>query len=243
MLPTAAIERGAARRAVPMSPAPPDWSKVELVLLDMDGTMLDLAFDNYIWRTAVPTRYGARLGLSLEEARKQLEPRFIAVAHTLPWYDTDYWSEVTGVNVAALHEEYRDRIGILDGTVAFLDAVRASGRRMWVATNAHPDSWKPKLAHTRLAHYFENIVSSYDLKAPKEDSRFWQTLRELHPFDPQRTLFCDDSLPVLDSARAYGIGQIVAMNHPDTTQARRTFAEYYAVPRLNELMPIPPRSA
>lgn len=219
---------------------PPDWTKVRLVLLDMDGTVLDLAFDNFIWYEAVPTRYAARRGISLAEARLELAPRFKAVAHTLPWYDTDYWSELTGVNVAALHDEYRDRIRVLDGSIAFLDAMRASGRPMWLTTNAHPDSWKPKLAQTGLAPYFEHIVSSYDLKAPKEDARFWIGLREQHPFDPAHALFCDDSLPVLNSARAYGIGQIVAMHHPDTSAPRKTFEQYYSVARLNELLPAPP---
>lgn len=222
-----------------MSLDPPDWSRVDTVLLDMDGTLLDLAFDNYVWRVAVPTRYAAARGVTLEEARRELEPRFMAVAHTLPWYDLDYWSEITGVDVAALHLEYRDRIRILDGSVAFLDAVRASGRPIWLATNAHTDSWKPKLAHTGLAHYFEHIVSSDVVGAPKEDARFWLSLRAQHPFDPARALFADDSLPVLNSARAFGIGQIVAMHHPDTTAPRKIFDDYFSVARLNELLPIP----
>lgn len=221
-----------------MSGRPPDWTRVRWVLLDMDGTLLDLAFDNFIWRQAVPTRYAQARGIALEDARRELEPRFMAVAHTLPWYDMDYWSEVTGVDLAALHEEFRDRIRVLDGTVAFLDAVRASGRPLWLATNAHPDSWKPKLAQTGLAHYFENIVSSHDMRAPKEDARYWMNLRELHPFEPQEALFADDSLPVLDSARAFGIGQIVAMHHPDTTAPRKHFEAYYSVARLNELLPL-----
>lgn len=221
-----------------MSLSPPDWSRVDVVLLDMDGTMLDLAFDNYVWRTAVPARYAAARGITLDEARRELEPRFMAVAHTLPWYDLDYWSEVTGVDVAALHIEYRERIRILDGSVAFLDAVRASGRPIWLATNAHTGSWTPKLEQTGLRHYFEHVVSSDVVGAPKEDARFWLTLREQHPFDPARALFADDSLPVLNSARAFGIGQIVAMHHPDTTQARRTFEGFYSVARLNELLPL-----
>lgn len=221
-----------------MTHAKPDWSRVRHVLLDMDGTLLDLAFDNFIWREAVPMRYAAARGLSLEAARRELEPQFMAVAHTLPWYDTDYWTRLTGVDVAALHWEFRERIGILDGSVAFLDAVRASGRPIWLATNAHPDSWRPKLEQTRLAHYFEHIVSSYDVQAPKEDALFWSRLRARHPFDPDQTLFCDDSRPVLDSARRFGIGQIVAMTHPDTSQAPRTFADFHTAARLNELLPI-----
>ncbi|KEP73664.1 nucleotidase, partial [Microbacterium sp. SUBG005] len=31
-----------------------DWQAVDTVLLDMDGTLLDLAFDNYFWQKLVP---------------------------------------------------------------------------------------------------------------------------------------------------------------------------------------------
>lgn len=221
-----------------MTATKPDWKRVHHVLLDMDGTLLDLSFDNFIWREAVPMRYAAARGLSLEAARRELEPRFMAVAHTLPWYDTTYWSEVTGVDIAALHREFQHRVRVLDGTLAFLDAVRASGRPMWLATNAHPDSWKPKLDQTGLAPYFEHIISSWDMQAPKEDEQYWRRLRARHAFDPERAFFADDSLPVLDAARAFGIGQIVAMHHPDTTQPPKQFDAYFSAARLNELLPL-----
>ena len=222
-------------------PAPPDWTDVDRVLLDMDGTVLDLAFDNFIWMQAVPDRYARRRGLSREAALAELAPRFNAVAHTLPWYDLNYWTRLTGVDLAALHEEFRERVTVLDRTLGFLDAVRASGRPLWLTTNAHPDSWRPKLAQTGLQHYFELVVSSADLGAPKEDPAYWQGLRDRHGMEAARCLFADDSRPVLEAARAFGIGQIVAMNHPDSTQPRKVFTDFYSVSRLEELLPVPPR--
>ena len=33
-----------------------DWKSITAVFLDMDGTLLDLYFDNYFWHEHVPLR-------------------------------------------------------------------------------------------------------------------------------------------------------------------------------------------
>ena len=214
-----------------------DWDAVEWVILDMDGTVLDLAYDNYFWRELVPERYAERNRLSLQEAREQLAPRFLEVQHTLPWYCTDYWSGVTGLNMAELKREIRHLIGPLDGAVDFLHAVRRTGRHLWLATNAHRDSWSLKLEHTGLTPLFDQIVCSHDFGAPKEDARFWERFMAQHPFVRERTLFVDDSLPVLRAAREFGVGQVVAISHPDSSQPPRVVEEFPASPRLGALAP------
>lgn len=214
-----------------------NWSQVEWVILDMDGTVLDLAYDNFFWRQLVPQRYAELHGLTLEQARSELEPRFLEIQHTLPWYCTDYWSRLTGLNMAALKRETRHLIGPLEGAVDFLHAVRNSGRKLWLATNAHRDSWSLKLEHTGLTDLFEQIVCSHDFGAPKEHPEFWQRFAAQHPFETQRALFVDDSLPVLRAARDFGVGQVVAISHPDTSSPPRVIDEFPAVPRLGHLKP------
>lgn len=214
-----------------------NWDQVDWVILDMDGTILDLSYDNYFWRELVPQRYAERNGLTLQQAREALTPKFIEVQHTLPWYCTDYWSDVTGINMAELKREIRHLIGPLEGAVDFLHAVRDSGRALWLATNAHHDSWSLKLEHTGLTPLFDLIVSSHEFGAPKENPLFWQRFVSRHAFDPARALFVDDSLPVLEAARAFGIGQVIAISHPDTSQPARTIENFPATPRLGALAP------
>jgi 5'-nucleotidase len=55
---------------------PFEWDHYDTVLLDMDGTLLDLRFDNFFWQELVPSRYAALHGLPHEEAVAVLEPRF-----------------------------------------------------------------------------------------------------------------------------------------------------------------------
>ncbi|GAC1619495.1 MAG: GMP/IMP nucleotidase [Nevskia sp.] len=215
-----------------------DWSRIDHVLLDMDGTVLDLAYDNHFWFDFLPARYAQRHGLSLDEARAVLHPEFTATAGTLNWYCLDYWSRFTQLDIIAMKAEIRHRIAILPGSEVFLDAVRGSGRRLWLATNAHHGSWKLKLAETGIGRYFDEVLSSHDFGAPKEDARFWPALRARHAFDPARTLFVDDSLAVLRAAQAFGIAQVVAIRHPDSTAPKRLIDEFPAVDGLGELLPI-----
>jgi HAD superfamily hydrolase (TIGR01509 family) len=219
-----------------MIDAKPDWSGVDHVLLDMDGTILDLAFDNYFWNHLLPERYGQVRGMSLDEAQACLRPRFLEIMHTLPWYSVDHWSEQTGLDLAALKREARERIVPLAGAVAFLHAVRRSGRELWLVTNAHVHSWSLKLEHTGLGPLFDVIVSSHDYGAPKEDAAFWQRLSSAHPFDPARALFVDDSLPVLRAAHAFGLRELVAIRHPDSTQAPRVIDEFPSIDALGLLL-------
>lgn len=212
-----------------------DWQRVDWVLLDMDGTVLDLAFDNYFWRELVPERYAAKYGIELEDALRELEPKFGAVQHTLPWYCTDHWSRETGLDMAALKREIRARIRPVPGAEDFLRLIRRSGRQTWIATNAHRDSWHLKLEHTGLRPYFDQVFSSHDFGHPKEDLRFWHALQATHPFDPARTLFVDDSMPVLSAAQAFGIHQVIGIRKPDSGLPARPLPAMRSVETLAEL--------
>ncbi|MBL6752418.1 MAG: GMP/IMP nucleotidase [Nevskia sp.] len=215
-----------------------DWEQIDHVLVDMDGTVLDLAFDNHFWRELVPRHYGALHALAPEQAWERLLPHFRDLQGKLEWYCMDHWSELTGLNLAALTLQSRERIAPLPGSDAFLRAVRASGRGLWLVTNAHRDSWQPKLAHTGYGVHFDHILCSHDFGAPKEDPRFWPALRQRHFFDPRRAIFIDDSLPVLRAARDFGFAHVIAIRHPDTSQPVRVVDDFEAVDRLADLLPI-----
>lgn len=215
-----------------------DWSAVDDVMLDMDGTVLDLAFDDYFWGELLPQRYAERHGLSQDAAQQALAPLFESERGTLNWYSLDFWSTRTGLDMAGLTREVADRVALLPGSTRFLDTVRASGRRLWLVTNAHRDSWCVKLRRTHLVRYFDHVVSSHDLGAAKEQREFWPRLRRLHAFRPERSLFVDDTTTVLDGARRYGFTQLIAVARPNSTRPARKVGRYAAVEDLSALLPI-----
>ncbi len=217
--------------------APVAWNVIDHVLLDMDGTLLDLNFDTHFWREYLPRRYAASRGLDLPTARRLLEPQFQRVAGTLDWYCLDYWRELLGLDIVRLKRDVADLIKVLDGAIEFMDELRRRGKRLVLVTNAHPDSLALKLEHTRLDAHLDRIVSVHELGLPKEEVACWRALQAIEPFDPARTLLIDDNLAALRSARRFGIAHLLAACKPDTCQPPRMTDEFPAFCHFSEIMP------
>ena len=216
----------------------PDWAMVETVCLDMDGTVLDLRFDNLFWLEALPRRWGEQRGLDAAEALAQLKPRFDAKRGTLDWYCIDHWSEELGFDVATLKSEMRHYIRFLPRATDFLARVRALGKRVLLTTNAHPISLDIKNRQAGLAGHFDELVSSHEFGVPKESPEFWVRLAGGHGVATESTLFVDDSRPVLEAARVAGVRWIYQVLQPDSTQPLHAAAPGFpGIQALGDLAP------
>lgn len=213
-----------------------DWDRVDTVLLDMDGTLLDLRFDNWFWLELVPARYAALHGLDLPRAQALLAPKFNNVAHTLQWYCIEYWSRELGLDIPMLKREALLRVGFLPGAENFLRKLRLSGKRLLLITNSHPTTLAIKDERVALTQYFHACYSSQPFDAPKEDAAFWRRFAQREEFLPQRTLFIDDSLPVLQCAREFGIAHLRAVRRPDSGAPPKDTGSFTAIDSVAELL-------
>lgn len=213
-----------------------DWKFCDTVLLDMDGTLLDLNFDNHFWKEFVPLKFAELHNVSLTEAKQQLEPRFKRMEGKLEWYCLDYWSEALELDIAGLKAEIAGLIAVLPHVTEFLTKLQQTPKTVLLVTNAHRDSLNLKMEKTCLHTFFDDIISSHDVGFAKEHPEFWRLLHQQHGFDKATTLLVDDSLAVLNAARAFGIGQIVAVSKPDSQQAKRSISDFLAIEDFRELM-------
>ena len=213
-----------------------DWKKIDTVLLDMDGTLLDLNFDNHFWKEFVPLKYAQQKDLSLDAAKQALEPQFKSMEGTLEWYCLDYWSEVLQLDIAGLKAEISGLIAVLPHVTEFLEKLQQSSQRVLLVTNAHRDSLGLKMEKTCLQPFFDDIISSHDLGFPKENTDFWPLLQQQQAFDKKTTLLIDDSLAVLNSARQFGIAHLISVSKPDSKQPKKTVIDYRAIEDFRELM-------
>lgn len=215
--------------------AAPRWDEIDTVLLDLDGTLLDLAFDNYIWLARVAEIYAENHGLSLAETHAALAPRFARVQGTLDWYCINYWTQELGIDIARVHREEAHRVAWLPGARGFLERVRARGKRLVLMTNSHPVILEIKQSRTGVLAYLDAAYTSHGFGAPKEDQRFWAAARAVEPFDPARTMFVDDSRAVLHAAVVAGIRWVYGVKRPDTSRDPHDHEEFAAIDGVAEL--------
>jgi HAD superfamily hydrolase (TIGR01509 family) len=213
-----------------------DWSRIDTVLLDMDGTLLDLRFDNWFWQELIPRRYAVAMGMSAAGAWEMIKPKFLAARGTIEWYCIDHWSRELGLDIAQIKRSVLQQIGYLPGAEDFLLRLKASGKRRVLVTNAHPMTLAIKDEQVGLKAHFDACYSTHSFDAPKENPAFWPRLQAAERFISERTLFVDDSLAVLEAAHDFGIRWLRAVRRPDSAQPAQDTGRYPAVDRVADLL-------
>lgn len=213
-----------------------DWNLIDTVMLDMDGTLLDLHFDNYFWLDHLPKRYAEIHGVDIAMAQRKLSDNISQYEGTLQWYCLEFWSDTLQVDIASLKAEIKHKIQIRPHVQDFLQRLRQHRKKLLLVTNAHPQSVSLKMDVTRINDWLDIVVSSHEFKEPKESQLFWQQLHAREHFDPERTLFIDDTVRILDSAKEFGIKYVLGIHQPDSQQ-NRLIDKYPAIHHFDEIMP------
>lgn len=212
------------------------WSEINTVFLDMDGTLLDLHFDNHFWLEHLPKRVAEHKQLAPAEARRLVTEHCAAIEGSLNWYCLDYWQAYLAMDIVALKHEIAERIAVRAHVEAFLGYLRQLDKRIVLLTNAHHKSVNLKFEYVNLAPYFDRIISSHELGLAKEETGFWERLLAIENFQPEHSLFIDDNLQVLRNAKQYGLKYLLAVRDPDSTLPPKDTAEFEAVVCYQQLM-------
>jgi putative hydrolase of the HAD superfamily len=215
---------------------PIDWRAIETVFLDMDGTLLDLHYDNHFWLEYVPKRYAEKHQLAPEETKNLLAARYGEIQGTLNWYCLDHWSQQLEMDIPALKQEVSERIKIRDNVMPFLHFLQQQKMHIILLTNAHPKTIAIKFQYAPLENYFDKIITSHAIGMAKEQQGFWEKLQQQLDFNREKSLFIDDSLSVLRAAKKYHIAHLLAIQQPDSQQQAIDTKEFTAIECFKQLL-------
>ncbi|MBE9567405.1 MAG: GMP/IMP nucleotidase [Proteobacteria bacterium] len=226
-------------KKIPDTPGNHDmpWENIETVLLDMDGTLLDLHFDNHFWLTHVPECYAEKHDMSHDEAHKHLMCRYGEVRGRLDWYCVDFWTKELSLDIEQLKHDIADKISIRPDVEAFLHWLNESHKRVVLVTNAHPASLNLKMEKTKLHVHFDKIINAHEIGMAKEQDGFWEKLQSFEAYDKTRTLLIDDNLEVLQSAHDYGIQYCYGVQQPDSRGEDVRSEQFITIDSFRDILP------
>jgi putative hydrolase of the HAD superfamily len=209
---------------------------IKYVLLDMDGTLLDLYFDDYFWGHLVPEKYAERHNMTFGAAKDFLYKTYKSHEKTLNWCDIDFWSRELKLDIPALKEQIRHLIEVHPYVIDFLKRMKKQKKKIFMLTNAHYKTVKIKFRKTQIGEYFDDVLCSFNVGHPKEYLEFWQGAEKRLKFDKDHSLFIDDTEDVLVTAEKYGIKYLLFKAHASSKLEPKKTKEFLTIHDFRELM-------
>lgn len=213
------------------------WADINWVLLDMDGTLLDLCFDDTFWLEGLPLAYSIQKQLSVEQAKADIEQIAQEMFGKLEWYCMDYWSDRLGFDIRPVKSDLKHLIGFRAGALAFLKWLKHHNKHVVLATNAHPDSIALKDAQTDLKQWVDKVLHAHEPAVPKEEPEYWYWLHQQTGFIGEQTLFIDDNDHILDAAKNAGVKYCIGVETPSSKSVAKS-SRYPAFDHFQELYPL-----
>ncbi len=214
-----------------------DWTQIDSILLDLDGTLLDLNFDLHFWLEYLPQVYSEKNNISHKQAKDILLPMLNAVKGKLDWYCIDFWQEKLDLDIMKLKNNISHLIKVHPNVKRFLTLARKHDKQIYLVTNAHRKTIKLKMSVTQLQDYFDDIVSSHDFGFAKQEQAFWHKLSEVINLDKNRAIFFDDSLDVLKSAFEFNIKHVVAISKPSSKIKTKVIPGFINIENFSQALP------
>ena len=214
-----------------------DWNQIDSILLDLDGTLLDLNFDLHFWLEYLPQVYSEKNNISNQQAQDIVLKMLNAEKGKLNWYCIDFWQEKLNLDIMELKNNISHLIQVHPHVKIFLTEARKQDKKIYLVTNAHRKTIKLKMSVTQLQDYFDGIVSSHDFGVAKQEQAFWHKLSEVIHLDKNRTIFFDDSPDVLQSAFDFNIKHVVAISKPSSKIKTEIVPGFINIENFSEALP------
>ncbi len=215
-----------------------DWTKIDEILLDLDGTLLDLNFDLHFWLEYLPIIYSEKHKIRIEDAKNILLKMLDAEIGTLNWYCLDFWRNKLDLDIVQLKRNVSHLIQVHPNVDEFLTQAKLINKKIYLVTNAHRKTIKLKMQATKIEHYFDDIISSHDFGFAKQEQHFWHELTRNIGLIKERAIFFDDSKDVLHAARKFNIGQIIAISKPSSKLDAKELSGFINIENFSQVMPI-----
>ena len=174
--------------------------------------------------------------MDAQQAKVKLLNMYKQEMGKLSWYCLDFWSKKLNFDVLQLKKELIHLIKYRPHAKSFLEQLKNSNLSVTMVTNAHEKLIRMKVDVTRIDVFFNQIISSHSIGYAKEEISFWEELKNTITFDVNKTLFIDDNLSVLRSAKKFGIKHLLSIAKPNSQKPNQDTEEFEAIHSFNDII-------
>jgi putative hydrolase of the HAD superfamily len=167
----------------------------KIISFDMDGTLVDPEFTDWVWGHGIPTLYAEKAGLPFEEAKGFVVKEYLKVGEgAIEWYDIKYWFGFFQLaeNWKVLMEQYTDKIKVYPDVHPLLERLR-DNYPLVLTSNAGREFIRMEMEATGLDRYFDRIFSATsDFGEVKKTVGFYQRICRILGARPQEIVHVGD---------------------------------------------------
>ena len=178
------------------------------ILSDLDGVILDLAYDIKFWELWLPEQVANQTNKSIEETKAEIMAEIDIQRGTLNFYDLNYWDDLLNVDCMQIFKEKTERCSYLEGSYEALQRLSTLKNPKYILTNGDPRIQEYKAETQNFLEFFDSIFYSMHVGYPKESKEFWALARHNLNLDFEDTIFIDDDFKVVTAAAKAGIKQV-----------------------------------
>ena len=178
------------------------------ILSDLDGVILDLAYDIKFWELWLPEQVANQTNKSVEETKAEIKAEIDIQRGTLNFYDLNYWDDLLNVDCMQIFKEKTERCSYLRGSYEALQRLSTLKNPKYILTNGDPRIQDYKAETQNFLEFFDSIFYSMHVGYPKESKEFWALARHNLNLDFEDTIFIDDDFKVVTAAAKAGIKQV-----------------------------------
>ncbi len=169
--------------------------KPAYISFDMDGTLIDPEFTDWVWGQGLPALYAEKVGLSFEEGKAFVVKEYHKVGEeAIEWYDIKYWFRLFQLEQGwkDLMNQFIDKIKVYPDVNHILDRLKERFPLI-LTSNAGREFIEVEMGATGLDKYFDRIFSATsDFGVVKKTPEFYQEVCQVLGTKPQEIIHVGD---------------------------------------------------
>ncbi len=165
---------------------------LRIISFDVDGTLVDLEYNDLIWFKEIPELVAKKKKISFEKSLKYVHEEYAKLGeHNLNWYDINYWISYFGIEISPdkIFEKYEPQVKIYPEVISLLEELKK--KYTLIVITAMPREFLiPKMKN--LEKYFKFSFSALSDFKELKNSEIYSKISKALKVPPKQILHIGD---------------------------------------------------